>query len=155
MKSEHAIRPSDIKGHASWLSVARCYLKCQKVMNSKLNKLGMNTAQHELLMNIKHKPGCSQQQLSDRLLVVKSNISALLNKMSERGWIERRKDSKDKRKLCLYLTPQGAHILQRSMAVQIEIIQAMTAVLSDDELQTNLEVMQKVYHAFDALTVEQ
>ena len=147
----HIIRPSDIKGHASWLSVVKCYLKCQKVMNTKLAKLDLTTAQHELLMNINHKPGISQQQISDRLLVVKSNTSALLKKLLHRGLIERRKDPEDARVHHLHLTPAGEHKLQQSMSVQIEVVQAMTAVMSDEEIQINFEIMNRVYNSLDQI----
>lgn len=151
MTTNQTIRPSDIKGHASWLSVVKCYLKCQKVMNTKLAKLDLTTAQHELLMNISHKPGSSQQQISDRLLVVKSNTSALLKKLTERGLIERRNDPKDARVHHLHLTAAGEEKLKQSMAIQIEVVQAMTAVMSDAEIQTNLEIMNRVYDSFDQL----
>ncbi len=145
MNSKQTIRPNDIKGHASWLSVVKCYLKCQKVMSTKLAKLNLTTAQHELLMNINHKPGSSQQQISDRLLVVKSNTSALLKKLQQRQLIERRKDTVDGRVHHLFLTPTGEDMLKQSMKVQIEVIQAMTAVLSEDEIKTNQEIMNRVY----------
>ncbi len=120
-------------------------------MNNKLAKLDMNTAQHEMLMNIFHKPGSSQQQLSDRLLVVKSNTSALLKKLTERGLIERRKHPDDARAHQLFLTSQGLDKLQQTMAVQIEMIQAMTGVLSDDEIKTNQKIMNRVHDALDLL----
>ena len=121
-------------------------------MNQKLAALDLTAAQHDILMNISHQPGRSQQQLSDRLLVVKSNISALLKKMVERGLIERRKSDEDARIHELYLTPVGQNKLQQSMAVQIEMIQAMTGVLSDNEIQTNLEVMNRVHDALSQLS---
>ncbi len=116
-------------------------------MNTKLAKLNLTTAQHELLMNINHKPGSSQQQISDRLLVVKSNTSALLKKLQLRGLIERRNGVQDARVHHLYLTLAGENKLNQSMAVQIEVIQAMTAVMSDDEIATNLELMDRVYNS--------
>ena len=152
MTDTPAIRPADIKGHASWLSVVKCYLTCQKVMNKKLARVGLTAAQHDILMNVFHKPGSSQQQLSDRLLVVKSNTSALLKKLSERGLIERRQSPMDGRQQLLYLTPEGRAVLQQSMAVQIEVIQAMTSVLSDAELEANLNVMTRVQDALDQLS---
>ena len=119
MDSNLTICPSDIKSHASWLSVAKCYLKCQKVMNTKLAKLELTTAQHELLMHINHKPGSSQQQISDRLLVVKSNTSALLKKLQQRNLIEHRKDSNDARVNHLYLTPAGNLKLKQSKFLKV------------------------------------
>lgn len=151
MKTNQTIRPSDIKGHTSWLAVVKCYLKCQKIMNSKLAKLSLTAAQHELLMNIFHKPGSSQQQISNRLLVVKSNTSALLKKLTARGLIERRADVTDARVHQLFLTAAGEAKLRQSMSIQIEVVQAMTAVLNDDEIQTNLEVMTRIYDSLNLL----
>ena len=102
-------------------------------------------------MNINHKPGMSQQEISDRLLVVKSNTSALLKKLQQRGLIERRKDQQDARVHHLHLTSAGEQLLNQSMSVQIEVVQAMTAVMSEDEIQTNLEIMNRVYHSLDQL----
>lgn len=116
-------------------------------MNSKLAALNLTAAQHELLMNINHKPGSSQQQISDRLLVVKSNTSALLKKLQHRGLIDRKKDPHDGRNHQLYLTPKGEAKLAQSMQVQITVVQAMTGVLSDREIQANLELMTRVYDA--------
>lgn len=147
MNLPSVIRPSDIQGHASWLSVVRCYLKCQKVMNHKLAALGLTAAQHDILMNINHKPGSSQQQLSDHLLVVKSNTSALLKKMQAKGLIERRPCELDGRVHRLFLTPSGQAKLRQSMAVQIEMVQTMTSVLSDAEIQSNLAIMTRVHDA--------
>ncbi|WP_223787981.1 MarR family winged helix-turn-helix transcriptional regulator [Marinicella meishanensis] len=151
MKPPSTIRPNDIQGHTSWLSVVRCYLKCQKVMNHKLAALDLTAAQHDILMNINHKPGSSQQQLSDHLLVVKSNTSALLKKMQAKGLIDRRPCQADGRVHRLYLTPAGQHKLQHSMAVQIEMVQTMTGVLSEAEIQTNLDIMTRVHDALDQL----
>lgn len=145
------IRPSDIKGHTAWLSVVKCYLKWQKIMNTQLAKLDLTAAQHEILMNINHKPGCSQQQISDRLWVVKSNTSALLKKMQARGLIKRKKNTEDARSHQLFLTRQGEHQLKQSMAVQIKVIQAMTNVLSDQEIQIIDQIMNQVYHSLDTL----
>ncbi len=153
MNSKQTIRPSDIKGHASWLAVVKCYLKCQKVMNTKLAKLDLTTAQHELLMNINHKPGSSQQQISDRLLVVKSNTSALLKKLQQRQLIERRKGTEDGRIHQLFLTPTGEAILKQSMKVQIEVIQAMTTVLSENEIKSNQEIMNRVFESLSEISI--
>jgi DNA-binding MarR family transcriptional regulator len=143
--------PLEIKGHTSWLSVVKCYLKCQKVMNTKLAKLDLTTAQHELLMHINLKPGISQQQVSDRLLVVKSNTSALLKKLEFRELIKRRKDQQDARVQHLHLTKAGKQKLKLSMSVQAEVVQAMTAVMTDEEIKNNLVVMNRVYDSLSQL----
>lgn len=123
-------------------------------MNTKLATLNLTAAQHELLMNINHKPGSSQQQISDRLLVVKSNTSALLKKLLVRNLIQRKKDPNDGRNYQLFLTQEGEHKLKQSMTIQIEVVQAMTSVLTDEEIQINHEIMNRVYLSLNQLNQE-
>jgi hypothetical protein len=52
-------------------------------------------------------PGISQQDLADKLLVGRSNLSMLLPQMEKRGLLVRRGDPQDRRVLRLELTPSG------------------------------------------------
>ncbi len=149
MSSSPPITPSDIKAYASWMALVKCHHKWQNVMNSKLASLNLTAAQHELMINVRQNPGMTQQQLSERMHVVKSNISALIKKLTMRHFIEQRNCQTDGRIHRLFLTPIGAEQLDRSMVIQIEVIKHMTAVLSDAEIQVNCELMNRIYNALD------
>ena len=51
----------------------------------------------------------------------------------------------------MFLTSKGEAKLHQSMRVQIEVVQAMTGVLSESEIETNLDIMTRVYESLNNL----
>ena len=59
------------------------------------------------LMAIAAREGLSQDELSQTLHIHKGAIAKMSRQMEEKGYIERRPDEEDRRKLGLYLTDKG------------------------------------------------
>lgn len=138
-------------GYDVWLLVGQTNLKVHRALNSLLAKLDLSLAQHEILLNIRRDSGLTQKQLSEKLLVVKSNISALLKKLEARGLVRRTPDPEDSRNNRLTLTAKGEALVQESFALQNRVVKAMVAVMSDAELEQMADVMRRVSGAIDAL----
>ena len=102
-------------------------------------------------MTIRRYSGLTQRELSDRLLVVKSNATALLKKLEARGLVRRTPDPEDSRVKRLSLTRSGDALVCRSFAVQTRVIKAMTSVMSDAELEQTADLMGRVGEAVDRL----
>ena len=139
------------RGFDTWLAVGRTNLKVHRALNLLLGELDLSLAQHEILVTIRRDSGLTQRELSDRLLVVKSNATALLNKLEARGLVRRVPDPKDSRVKRLRLTRAGEALVQQSFAVQTRVIKAMAAVMSDDELERTADLMGRVGEAIDQL----
>ncbi len=149
MTSQKQLRKA--RGFDAWLLVGRTNLKVQRALNSLLGDLDLSLAQHEILLNIRRDSGLTQKQLSEKLLVVKSNVSALLKKLEARGLVQRTPDPEDSRNNQLTLTKSGAILVQQSFALQNRVVTAMTSVMSDSELEQMAAVMHRVSDAIDAL----
>ena len=106
------------RGFDVWLLVGRTNIKVHQALNLMLDKVDLSLAQHEILVNIRNNSGLTQKQLSDQLLVVKSNITALIQKLEARGLVRRTPDPDDTRKKCLALTTKGEALVQQSFALQ-------------------------------------
>ena len=139
------------RGFDTWLEVGRTNLKVHRALNLLLGELDLSLAQHEILVTIRRHPGLTQRELSDRLLVVKSNATALLKKLEARGLVRRVPDPDDSRVKRLNLTRAGEALVQQSFAVQTRVIKAMAAVMSDDELEQTADLMGRVGDAIDQL----
>ncbi len=139
------------RGFDVWLTVGRTNLKVHRALNLSLGELDLSLAQHEVLMLIWQKSGLTQKQLAEKLLVVKSNVSALIKKLEARGLVRRDCDPTDTRNKCLNLTDAGRQLVQQSFERQNRIIDAMASVMSDEELQRTGDVMQRVATALDQL----
>ena len=141
------------RGFDVWIEVARTNLRVHRVLNVLLGELGLSLAQHEILVALRRRPGQTQQELSNRLMLVKSNASALLRKLEARGLIRRSPDPDDTRNKRVRLTRSGLALERRSFAVQNRVIDAMARVMSDDDLDHTQDVMRRVGAAVDALKI--
>jgi DNA-binding MarR family transcriptional regulator len=85
-----------------------------------------------------------QQELERLSGNSKASVSSVLLTLENRGLIERRRDTHDRRRLLVDLTPQGREELRRAIAVQTERERAWTAVLSDEEIVQLITLLSKV-----------
>lgn len=148
-------KPDKARGFDEWLAVARANLKCHRTLNTLLASLDLSLAQHEVLQTIRHHDGLTQNELSERLLVVKSNVSALIKKLEARGLVQREVDITDSRHKRLSLTPAGNHLVHESFELQNRVVEAMTSVFSDNDLRRIGAVMGQVSEALDALEIDE
>jgi len=148
---ESAPKLKKTRGFDVWLTVGKTNLKVHRALNQSLAELELSLAQHEILMSVWQKPGMTQKQLAENLLVVKSNVSALIKKLEGRGLVHRDCDPRDTRNKCLVLTEAGRKLVQQSFERQNKIVDAMASVMSDEELETIGEIMARVGEALDAL----
>jgi DNA-binding MarR family transcriptional regulator len=139
------------RGFNTWLTVGRTNLKVHRALNHALTDVDLSLAQHEILMAIWQKSGLTQKQLAESLLVVKSNVSALITKLEARGLVQRQPDPSDTRNKRLNLTSAGRDVVKKSFALQNRIVDAMASVMSDEELRQTSDVMNRVGQAIDAL----
>lgn len=139
------------RGFDVWMEVGRTHLKVHRVLNLLLGELDLSLAQHEILVALQKRPGQTQQELSNRLLLVKSNASALIRKLENRGLVHRSPDPEDTRNKRVRLTAAGQALVQKSIAVQNRVIKAMAEVMSDADLDHTQAVMSRVGAAVDEL----
>lgn len=146
-------RPAQAEDNAtrSWLAVVRAYNLCSELMALRLGAVGVRTAEHEILANLRLEPGLSQQALAARCFTAKSHVSNLLGEMEARGWVKREPDPADGRVKRLVLAPAGLSMAERTAAVQAEVVALMTDGATHNELErvraTMAEVSQKLQGA--------
>lgn len=139
------------RGFDAWMVVGRTNLKVHRVLNLLLGELDLSLAQHEILVALRNRPGQTQQELSNRLMLVKSNASALIRKLEGRGLVRRTPDPDDTRNKRVRLTRAGQALVRKSFALQNRVIKAMADVMSDGELEHTQAIMKRVGAAVDEL----
>jgi DNA-binding MarR family transcriptional regulator len=133
-RGARSARSAEDDATRSWLAVVRAYHLCSELMAQRLGALGVRTAEHEILANLRREPGLSQQALAARCFTAKSHISGLLSDLEQRGWVRREVDPADARARCLFLEPAGARIAERTAAVQAEVVALMTGGVPPEEM---------------------
>ncbi|MDR6869037.1 DNA-binding MarR family transcriptional regulator [Bosea sp. BE125] len=142
--------PWDLPRFRNWIAVARIHALWKKVFSEALAPLGIQVAHYDVLANIFHTPGLTQQALAEKLLVGRSAMSMLLPELERRELVERRSDETDRRVRRLWLTPTGEALTRKAMAIHVARIEAMMTVLSDAECDAVGEMMRRVAKALES-----
>lgn len=84
--------------------------------------------------------------LADHVLLSQPALSRLVDRLVERGLVERCTDSSDRRAIRLSLTEQGRQVQRGIGRVHAtDIAQALSASLTPEEMQQLTELTRKVY----------
>ena len=106
------------------MQVVRCYQLGLRRLSERLAPLEVTTAQLDVLANLVAGPdeGLTQDELGQRLLVTKGNVSGLLDRLGQRGWVVRRTHPEDRRSNLVFLSQAGRELAERAVAVQNEFV---------------------------------
>ena len=147
---QEAVNESQPRGYDAWIAVVRNYQKCFRLLSRLLEPLGLSVAQHEVLLTIGRSQGMTQQELAERLLVAKSNVSGLLQRLEMQRLVSREPHPDDRRSKRILLTPKGQRVLLRSAALQARVVEMMMGTLDDQELALNREFSRRVGAVLDS-----
>lgn len=73
----------------AWVRLARVYQKVTQASTTQLRDFGLSLAQFDVLAQVGAAEGLTQQELADRLLVTKGNVSQLVDKLENAGLVLR------------------------------------------------------------------
>ena len=140
------------RNHEYWLNVGKAFLKCQRTMNKLLSGLDITIAQHEILLALDRNKGVTHKELSEKLLVVKSNVSNLVKKLEQRGLVQVTPCLVDQRVKRLSVTNQGQALVKESTAVQKLVVTTMMDEVSAHDLEATNRVMLRALESLDSIT---
>lgn len=110
-------------------------------------------SQHErqLLHHIPPAGGVALTWVARHLMLPKSSASVLIKGLERRGFVARRRDSRDERKLSIVLTPKGRNRVRRDTVLQpVKLMRALDD-LADTTRQGLLRGMEQLAECAEAL----
>ncbi len=95
----------------------------------------VSESQFNVLMALKYaERALAQQDLSERLLVDKSNLTSLIDSLEELDFVRRRKEVQDRRFYRLELTEKGKNFLEEIEPAYWKLVHRIMSVFSADEI---------------------
>jgi MarR family transcriptional regulator, organic hydroperoxide resistance regulator len=101
-----------------WFRFVRLHRRVDSAIAAELKELGLSISQFDLLSTLTEREGLSQSELAERLYVTKGNVSGLVDRLVEAGFVERRATPGDRRSHALHLTEAGRRAAERGIAAQ-------------------------------------
>src|SRR6478609_7576681 len=106
---------------------------------------GLSEAQFNVLNVLGPEPaGLSQRALSDVLVVDRSNITGLLDRMEQAGWVRRTDHPSDRRVYLVTLTAEGRKLWLKVLPEYIAAVRRVTAAVSAADLKRTLGTLQQL-----------
>jgi DNA-binding MarR family transcriptional regulator len=105
------LKDSDYQALAEFRYRIRCFLRFSE---QAARAAGLEPQQHQLLLSIKGLPSSKKATvgvLAERMQLAHHSTVELLDRLEERGLVERRRDESDRRQVLVQVTPAGEEIL--------------------------------------------
>jgi len=122
----------------------RTHHRLHRVLQTRVDQHGVTLAQFELMMRLQEAPGLTQQEVAERLDVTKGNIVGLIDRLAERGFVERRADADDRRLNCLFLTESGERVCQESCSDHANTCERILDTLSESEKEQLIALLSRI-----------
>jgi DNA-binding MarR family transcriptional regulator len=100
--------------------------------------------QHYMLRYINKKGSCTSSELADVFEVKKSAITAIINRLWEKGLIQRTRDENDRRVVYLNLTGKGTELFDKTEERIHKLVESLINRFDETEIKQFLETYEKL-----------
>ena len=107
--SEAEQAQSEAEGNFGWLTADVSRLM-RTIFDRRVKALGLTRPQWLALVRLKRRPGASQSELADMMEIERAPAGKIVDRLEERGWLERRPDPEDRRINRIFLTDRGKKV---------------------------------------------
>lgn len=117
----------------------------QKALLEELKDTGLTIGQPKILDYLKEHDGSSQKEIAKACFLEAGSLTTILNKMEEKGLIERRTLNGNRRSFHIFMTDDGKKKQQLVDKVFQKIEKRALADISEDEFEQFISVYRKIY----------
>ncbi len=141
------IKPLINKSHETLLNIFVTSNLLIKEAQQLLRPLGLTDAQFNVLMMLKTQSEngtLNQTELCNMLLVNRSNVTGLIDRMERTGLVKRIPDSGDRRVNLVEMTEYGNKIFESAQDLYFKRIDEITSVLSSNENNHLCKILKRI-----------
>jgi DNA-binding MarR family transcriptional regulator len=130
--------------HLVGYAATRASVELKKAFTKHMGPLQLKAVEFSILVMVAANERVNQRQLGLALDVSAPNMAITLDRMVERGWVERIRSTQDRRAQLINLTPAGLLLTQKAEKIAAKMEVNATRVLSDAERLLLIELLHKV-----------
>jgi DNA-binding MarR family transcriptional regulator len=123
----------------------RVYLRLDQAL---LEQVGITAAQSGALFFLMGNHGCLLSQMGRGLMLDKSAITGLVDRLEKKGLIERRDDPADRRTTRLHLTGAGRDVAAKAVPVVKRLNRSIVEGFSPEEIEVFARVLRTAIDRF-------
>jgi len=130
--------------HLVGYAASRAAIAMRRVFAQHFAPLDLKVVEFSILMLVAANPQVNQKQLGQALDISPPNMAVMLDRLVERGWVERIRSTQDRRAMHIHLTPRGTELVARAEKIAATMENAALRSLSAAERALLIELLLKV-----------
>ena len=115
-----------------------------RALQSRIASHGVSMGQWFFLRALWDKDGLTQRELSQRVGMMEPTTVTALNGMERRGLVERVRNTHDRRKVNIYLTPKGRALRDVLLPCSLDVNREATQGVAKAELAVAMDVLRRM-----------
>lgn len=92
--------------------MVRCYQAHERVCEQHFRKLGVTSAQFDIIATLGNTTGMTCKELGDRTLITKGTLTGVIDRLIDKGYVKRQACTKDRRVIYIALTEEGQELFE-------------------------------------------
>ncbi len=109
---------------------------CDYILGECAEKYSLTLNEVKVILYLEHtKENNMAKDISESLMISKSHVSMSVNNLEKRGYLFRKNDDKDKKKLHLVLTDKAEKVIKDVEIINNEVINKLLKDISEKELE--------------------
>jgi DNA-binding MarR family transcriptional regulator len=137
-----------------YVLIHRCHEQCLKLRrgykpDAEFAGLGLSIQQGLTLKFLLTEDGMTQKELTRRLQITSSSCGALLAKLEQGQYVERRPDERDKRGFCVFITDNGRELGQLYLRKSVVVLEEWASDLTEREKEQLYHLLVKLSDGLD------
>jgi len=130
--------------HLVGYAASRAAIELKKVFAKQLGPLQLKASEFSLLVLVASNPKVNQKQLGQALDISPPNMAVTIDRLVERGWVERVRSTQDRRAMQIHLTTSGRELVERAEKIAMTMENPALRMLSPAERAMLIELLLKV-----------
>ena len=123
--------------------------KLRYQIGSQLRHLDITSEQWGVLARLWEQDGFNQKELAEKLLKDQANTTRILDKLVNKGWVQRVDSPDDRRVYLIYLTEKGKRIFEENYPLVSQVKEKLEKGLTDREIESLKAILKRILQNID------
>ena len=134
-----------------WRSMANSWKHLQHDAEKNLLRLDLSGAELRILRLLREQGSSPMNRFCAETMLSQPSITGIVDKLEEKGLVERVRSLEDRREGLIAITPKGNQTYVKGMDLHRQFVEKALSALEDDEAKSLVSLLKKLADASDAV----
>ena len=128
--------------------LAECFQAFERLSGSHVRQIGLTPPQFDIVATLGNTAGMTATELGEKTLITKGTLTGVVDRLIDRGWVERAAHGSDRRSQTIRLTSSGEALFEKVFPAHLAHLRAGFAgadAATHERWQTALRELETIF----------